>query len=45
MDQASTIDLLLLLNNLARDGELTGRRDLMDEVAELKNFGLLVIHR
>jgi hypothetical protein len=38
MDQTSTIDLLTRLNNLARDGDLTGRRDLMDEVAELRHF-------
>lgn len=38
MDAASTIEFLSRLTDLARDGELSGRPDLMEEVAELRHF-------
>ncbi len=38
MDQSSAIDFLIKLNNLAREGDLTGRADLMDGVTELRQF-------
>ncbi len=38
MDAASTIKLLTKLRDLARDGDLTDRKDLIEDVGRLRNF-------
>lgn len=38
MDAASTIELLTKLRDLAKEGDLTGRKDLVDDVARLRHF-------
>lgn len=38
MDAVSTIDLLTKLRDLAKEGDLIGREDLIEEVGRLRNF-------
>lgn len=38
MDAVSTIELLTKLRDLAREGDLTDRKDLIEDVGRLRNF-------